>query len=1272
MDVDTFIESPTEALLDSCTKEALLQIAGYYKVAISDADRKLKDRVKDALKSALMDKGILVGEVTLKLTPDAPLDTEGLTFEQRKELIMLQYEQDRIMQRDRLNHQAELDHERGKREANQGKRDSEGASETAADLRLVPKFNTDDPDTFFSLFERLAEARQWSPGRRCLLLQCVLTGRAQEAYASLSKEDSTNYSAVKNAVLQAYEMVPEAYRQRFRAGNKGADQTHLEFARDLRKHFSRWCSASGVDTLDDLTNLMLVEQFKLSVPGRVATYISEHKAKTPEQAASLADDFTLTHKSSFRSFSSAPMMNSEQGAYKTFARSSMTTPKTDSGLVCNYCRNTGHWKVDCPALNRSPQRSRYTYTKPNALATPVQIGRTTEQRVICGNDLAKDCLLSYLPFITDGCVSLPGHDSVPVKILRDTGAVDSFILQSVLPFSSQSYTGDNVLIRGIGLNTVSVPLHSVGIGSDFVQGTVVLGVRPALPVDGVHIELGNDIAGQRVWGDTPAPVVSVTPGDVNVDNEWGNPVCVVTRSMHSSGAVASPAGDQKGSSGLVSCVPDLSGLPFPCSAKELRDEQANDPGLVELFKNVLSSTDALSAACGYFMDNGVLFRKWVPHWDEFVGEAIVQVVAPTKYRDSIMKVAHDQCGHGGVRKTYDRVLRHFFWPRVKKDVSAYLKTCHTCQITGKPNQTIKPVPLHPIPAIGEPFEHIVIDCVGPLPRSKRETVAEIVSPNDGILRGRLKNSECVAQLDNMFMYIPETQRTELIQLIRKYPGLFGDTPSKTTWIEHDIDVAQSAPVKQRFYRVSPDKPTLPLSGRATSERCSGKREEAGLRAQIYTVKQAAALRTALAATRLPPQTWEPLFCKLAIHGHTPADCTSSPLPWEFRGALPHTKSHSRAAVGAGDKPSQVTLKSLSVPTEVKRTKPGWLSVTWLLIHSLYGDTLAYTVGKLGSAHPTLKLTTPIRIHWLPCLLTKAGDPADGASVDHAALCSQADGHDVVGELDWRGETEKADVVVISGGVVLRVNDDLRDVQGHLVGVAVLLALMAQDDGVAFHVQKIDMCYLGKKQWAAVSTKLLLMRDPPQKWPPSLVRLACQGQLPRGASSPPTILVFKGAGDPADGASVDRAALCSQADGHDVVGELDRRGETKKADVVVTTEGVVLGVNDDLRDVAGHLVGVAVLLALTAQDDGIAFHVQKIDMCYLGKKQWAAVSTKLFVMRDPPQKWPPSLVRLACQGQLPRGASSPPTILVFKGEIIERGKPARVCEKEKELNLLFEQ
>ena len=55
---------------------------------------------------------------------------------------------------------------------------------------------------------------------------------------------------------------------------------------------------------------------------------------------------------------------------------------------------------------------------------------------------------------------------------------------------------------------------------------------------------------------------------------------------------------------------------------------------------------------------------------------------------------------------------------MKRDVSAFIKTCHVCQLTGKPNQIIKPAPLYPIPVAEQPFEQLIIDCVGPLPRSK--------------------------------------------------------------------------------------------------------------------------------------------------------------------------------------------------------------------------------------------------------------------------------------------------------------------------------------------------------------------------------------------------------------------------------------------------------------------------------------------------------------------------------------------------------------------------
>ena len=103
----------------------------------------------------------------------------------------------------------------------------------------------------------------------------------------------------------------------------------------------------------------------------------------------------------------------------------------------------------------------------------------------------------------------------------------------------------------------------------------------------------------------------------------------------------------------------------------------------------------------------------------FYGDETLQIVLPSSVRLTVLQTAHDGvAGHLGVRKTYDRVRRHFYWPLLKRDISAFIKTCHVCQLTGKPNQIIKPAPLYPIPVAEQPFEHLIIDCVGPLPRSK--------------------------------------------------------------------------------------------------------------------------------------------------------------------------------------------------------------------------------------------------------------------------------------------------------------------------------------------------------------------------------------------------------------------------------------------------------------------------------------------------------------------------------------------------------------------------
>ena len=115
-------------------------------------------------------------------------------------------------------------------------------------------------------------------------------------------------------------------------------------------------------------------------------------------------------------------------------------------------------------------------------------------------------------------------------------------------------------------------------------------------------------------------------------------------------------------------------------------------------------------------------RKWRPLTASAQDEwrVLYQVVIPASFRDEVLSLAHDHhfAGHLGVNKTTDRILRHFFWPGLKRDVVRYCKTCHPCQITGKPNQVIPPAPLQPIPVASEPFEHVILDCVGQLPKTK--------------------------------------------------------------------------------------------------------------------------------------------------------------------------------------------------------------------------------------------------------------------------------------------------------------------------------------------------------------------------------------------------------------------------------------------------------------------------------------------------------------------------------------------------------------------------
>ena len=96
-------------------------------------------------------------------------------------------------------------------------------------------------------------------------------------------------------------------------------------------------------------------------------------------------------------------------------------------------------------------------------------------------------------------------------------------------------------------------------------------------------------------------------------------------------------------------------------------------------------------------------RKWrspeIPADEEWAVDH--QIVVPKIYRSEILGLAHatPMSGHLGVNKTYHKILNHFYWPGLKADVSNYCRSCHTCQVVGKPNQVIPKAGLQPIPQL---------------------------------------------------------------------------------------------------------------------------------------------------------------------------------------------------------------------------------------------------------------------------------------------------------------------------------------------------------------------------------------------------------------------------------------------------------------------------------------------------------------------------------------------------------------------------------------------
>jgi len=136
----------------------------------------------------------------------------------------------------------------------------------------------------------------------------------------------------------------------------------------------------------------------------------------------------------------------------------------------------------------------------------------------------------------------------------------------------------------------------------------------------------------------------------------------------------------------------------------LADAQTNCP-----------ETDALRSAVTGMQLQDVVFDRGGPSLLCDVSVGYPRPVVPPAWRLRVFDALHG-LSHPGVRGTQDLIGRRYVWHGMRRDISAWCRTCTACQ-SSKVQQHVK-APVQPIIVPERAFSHVHVDIVGPLPLSR--------------------------------------------------------------------------------------------------------------------------------------------------------------------------------------------------------------------------------------------------------------------------------------------------------------------------------------------------------------------------------------------------------------------------------------------------------------------------------------------------------------------------------------------------------------------------
>ena len=237
--VESFVDAPKLSTLSSLKKAELTALAQHYKLEVTNTMK--KSDIRKLLAEYLVEEEIVSDDDELASDNVVELKKLELKDKEKERESQLRLKEIELRERELVTQLKIKELEIAAATAPTDSAPRRADFDVSKHVRFVPPFQETEVDKYFLHFEKVASSLAWPKGVWTLLLQSALLGKAREAYSALSVDQSSEYETVKTAVLRAYELVPEAYRQKFRNSKKGESQTYVEFARTKETLFDRWC-----------------------------------------------------------------------------------------------------------------------------------------------------------------------------------------------------------------------------------------------------------------------------------------------------------------------------------------------------------------------------------------------------------------------------------------------------------------------------------------------------------------------------------------------------------------------------------------------------------------------------------------------------------------------------------------------------------------------------------------------------------------------------------------------------------------------------------------------------------------------------------------------------------------------------------------------------------------------------------------------------------------------------------------------------------------------